>query len=284
MVSAAILAGIVFNTDDPSLNVETAIEQDVLGIHDFDFEQMLNAIMKTGAVSNLPFVKEEDLVSLLTRDITTMQKADRIKLGSCERTVSALLAMQASSKDESNKNVLQSDLQRILKENVSSLDKAWALPACIAWNDSRAIVQLLEAAGFSTEAITCWLATAGKGELTNEVSKRLLESMEGTTEARTTWQRIKQKMKSRGTKKLALTVGDLRRAKAGELVTFSCGHVFTAPEFERSVALLKTNTAELLPLTSKLLTVSYQGNRFPLGCPDCVWNVVDSFLNFHHVK
>jgi hypothetical protein len=199
MVSAAILAQIVFNkacrnagesqsesksNDDiqeeeeemeKEEEEEGAVESVIEEIHDYDFDHMLDSMMKTGAVSNLPFVTEEDLVNLLTRDITASETTSFEEgLGSCERTASALFAMQASNKqNREDHSKLQADLQRLLRENVSFLDKAWALSSCIAWNNSAAAGALLGAVGSDiVGAMVCVLSDISRKRRRGEMDER----------------------------------------------------------------------------------------------------------------
>ncbi|QDZ25395.1 hypothetical protein HOP50_17g79350 [Chloropicon primus] len=180
MVSAAILAGIMgANKSEVGATLDEDSMSCLLEIHDNDFASMLKSMMETGAVSNLPFVTEEDLVSLLTRDVTVEAKltnTSSFSLGSCERTVSALFAMQArldsGNQNDGERSRLQDNLQRILaSSNGGTLDRAWALPVCIAWNNTGAASGLLRSSGCLESAIVCRLLEISESMSGKEASK-----------------------------------------------------------------------------------------------------------------
>ena len=184
MVSAAILASILHapgglpseSESAGNESIRTTDSESIDGlarIHESDFREMFFSMMKTGAVSNLPFATEEDLVTLLTRDVTETEAAAEAEassgsftLGFHERTVSALFAMQArlrggdEAKEGAERQRLQADLERICSTpggatSATHLDTPWALPACVAWNNSKAAARVLETLGIRESALMC---------------------------------------------------------------------------------------------------------------------------------
>ena len=173
LVSAAVLASIsspngggeeASGGEGRALDAES--EAALRSIHESDFGAMLDSMMRTGAVSNLPFATEEDLISLLTRDVSAKdargRRSSHFELGSGERAVSALFAMQARLGDgeeaEGERSRLQADLERIMESSGGGgLDRAWALPACASWNNPGAAAALLRSSGCHESAIVCRL-------------------------------------------------------------------------------------------------------------------------------